>query len=177
MTMLRLGMHVDNWRHSDVSYEVPCQFASDHKLKFVEFGTIDGDYFVQALGYNPHICLHSDPLELRAYLDGLGLKVSQLDAAYPMSSPLGQSRGPVHEARREHVEDHLAILPEMPPLVPGANLDDDVYDDIGRAVRAIAQDYVRAYSSAQQAGGNLPVDLVFASHIPKARCLNSGKRE
>ncbi|MHC4215920.1 MAG: sugar phosphate isomerase/epimerase family protein, partial [Planctomycetota bacterium] len=47
----------------------------------------------QALGYNPHIPLHSDPLKLKAYLDSLGLKVSQLDAAYPMSSPEGQSRG------------------------------------------------------------------------------------
>jgi sugar phosphate isomerase/epimerase len=91
--MLKLGMHVDNWRHLDVSYEVPCQFAADHDMEYVEFGTIDGDYFIQALGYSPHIPLHSDPLELKAYLDGLGLKVSQLDAAYPMSSPLGQSRG------------------------------------------------------------------------------------
>ena len=91
--MLKLGMHVDNWRHFDVSYEVPCQFAADNDMEFVEFGTIDGDYFIQALGYNPHIPLHSDPLVLKAYLDDLGLKVSQLDAAYPMSSPQGQSRG------------------------------------------------------------------------------------
>ncbi len=91
--MLKLGMHVDNWRHFDVSYEVPCQFAADNGMEYVEFGTIDGDYFIQALGYNPHIPLHSDPLELKGYLDSLGLKVSQLDAAYPMSSPTGQSRG------------------------------------------------------------------------------------
>jgi sugar phosphate isomerase/epimerase len=91
--MLKIGMHVDNWRHYDVTYEVPCQFAKDHGLKHVEFGTVDGDYFVQALGYNPHIPLHSDPLKLKAYLAGLGLKVSQLDAAYPMSCPEGQFRG------------------------------------------------------------------------------------
>ena len=91
--MLKLGMHVDNWRHFDVSHEVPCQFAADNDMEYVEFGTIDGDYFIQALGYNPHIPLHSDPLELKAYLDGLGLKTSQLDAAYPMSSPQGQYRG------------------------------------------------------------------------------------
>ena len=91
--MLKLGMHVDNWRHCDVSYEVPCQFAKDHGLEYVEFGTIDGDYFIQALGYNPHIPLHSDPLKLKGYLDALGLKTSQLDAAYPMSCPEGQHRG------------------------------------------------------------------------------------
>jgi sugar phosphate isomerase/epimerase len=86
-------MHVDNWRHLDVSYEVPCKFAKDHGLEYVEFGTVDGDYFVQALGYNPHIPLHSDPLKLKSYLDSMGLKVSQLDAAYPMSCPEGQFRG------------------------------------------------------------------------------------
>jgi sugar phosphate isomerase/epimerase len=62
-------------------------------MEYIEFGTIDGDYFVQALGYNPHITLHSDPLKLKSYLDSLGLKVSQLDAAYPMSCPEGQYRG------------------------------------------------------------------------------------
>jgi len=45
------------------------------------------------LGYNPHIPLHSDPLKLKSYLDSMGLKVSQLDAAYPMSCPEGQFRG------------------------------------------------------------------------------------
>jgi sugar phosphate isomerase/epimerase len=91
--MLKLGMHVDNWRHFDVTYEVPCQFAKDHEMEYIEFGTIDGDYFVQALGYNPHIPLHSDPLKLKSYLDSMGLKTSQLDAAYPMSCPEGQYRG------------------------------------------------------------------------------------
>ena len=91
--MLKLGMHVDNWRHNDVTYEVPCEFAHKQKLDYVEFGTVDGDYFVQALGYNPHIPLHSDPLKLKSYLDSLKLKVSQLDAAYPISTPEGQFRG------------------------------------------------------------------------------------
>ena len=91
--MIKLGMHVDNWRHCDVSYEVPCEFARDNGMEYVEFGTIDGDYFIQALGYNPHIPLHSDPLKLKEYLDSMGLKVSQLDAAYPMSCPEGQYRG------------------------------------------------------------------------------------
>lgn len=91
--MLKLGMHVDNWRHQDATYEVPCQFAKDHGMEYIEFGTVDGDYFVQALGYNPHIPLHSDPLKLKRYLDSMGLKVSQLDAAYPISFPEGQYRG------------------------------------------------------------------------------------
>jgi len=91
--MLKLGMHVDNWRHLDATYEVPCEFAKKHGMEYIEFGTIAGEYFVQALGYNPHIPLDSDPLKLKRYLDAMGLKMSQLDAAYPMSFPEGQYRG------------------------------------------------------------------------------------
>lgn len=91
--MIELGMHVDNWRHQDTTYEVPCEFARKHGMKYIEFGTIDGEYFVHALGYNPHISLDSDPLALKDYLDSMGLKVSQLDAAYPISTPEGQYRG------------------------------------------------------------------------------------
>jgi len=91
--MLKLGMHVDNWRHLDATYEVPCEFAKKHGMEYIEFGTIDGEYFVQALGYNPHIPLDSDPLKLKRYLDSMDLKMSQLDAAYPISFPEGQYRG------------------------------------------------------------------------------------
>ena len=91
--MIELGMHVDNWRHQDVTYEVPCKFAKDNGMKYIEFGTIDGEYFIHALGYSPHISLDSDPLVLKEYLDSMGLKMSQIDAAFPMSSPEGQYKG------------------------------------------------------------------------------------
>jgi sugar phosphate isomerase/epimerase len=86
-------MHVDNWRHQDQTYKVPCEFAKKNGMKYVELGTVNGDYFVHSLGYNPHIALHSDPLRLKAYFDAMGLKVSQIDAAYPISGPDGQYRG------------------------------------------------------------------------------------
>jgi len=91
--MIKLGMHVDNWRHFDTTYEVPCEFAHKHGMEYVEFGSIYGDYFVHSLGYNPHIALCMDPLRLKMYLDSLNLKVSQIDASYPMSGPDGQYRG------------------------------------------------------------------------------------
>jgi inosose dehydratase len=91
--MLELGMHVDNWRHQDAPYTVPCEFAKKNGMKYIEFGSVCGDYFVQALGYNPHVPLHTDPLRLKKYLDGMGLKMSQLDAAYPVSLPEGLYRG------------------------------------------------------------------------------------
>ena len=43
--------------------------------------------------------------------------------------------------------------PDWSVRVSFANLEDAVYDDIGHAVRAIAQDYVQAWRAAQSAGG------------------------
>ncbi|NLE62160.1 MAG: sugar phosphate isomerase/epimerase [Planctomycetes bacterium] len=91
--MIELGMHVDNWRHQDAPYTVPCEFAKKNGMKYIEFGSVWGDYFIQALGYNPHIPLHTDPLRLKKYVDSMGLKVSQIDAAYPVSMPEGLYRG------------------------------------------------------------------------------------
>ena len=79
--MIKLGMHVDNCRHQDATYHVPCQFARDPQMEYIEFGSIHGDYFVHGLGYNPHISLHTDPLRLRDYVKSMGLQVSQIDAA------------------------------------------------------------------------------------------------
>jgi len=42
--------------------------------------------------------------------------------------------------------------PDWSVRVSFANLEDQVYDDIGHAVRTIAQDYVRACRAAQAAG-------------------------
>ena len=42
--------------------------------------------------------------------------------------------------------------PDWSVRVSFANLEDDVYDDIGRAIRAIAHDYVHAYRAAHQSG-------------------------
>jgi aspartate 4-decarboxylase len=56
-------------------------------------------------------------------------------------------------------EDHGIVLlngggfeaPDWSVRVSFANLDDDVYDDIGRAVRAVARGYVMAFQAAQAA--------------------------
>ncbi len=85
--MLRLGMHSDNWRHLDRPFEDAVQAAVRLGLDCIEFGVFDGQYFIQALGYNPHLPLSTDPVKLRRYLESEGLQVSQIDAAFPLSSP------------------------------------------------------------------------------------------
>jgi len=136
--MLKLGMHVDNWRHFDVPYQVPCEFAKEHGIEYVEFGTIDGDYFIEALGFNPHITLHSDPLKLKRYVDSLGLKVSQLDAAYPMSCPEGQFRGIGYTLRT--IQFAKAIGCPYVDTTDGARKPDGYTDD---EVMALMKQYYR----------------------------------
>ena len=59
-------------------------------------------------------------------------------------------------------EDHGIVLlngggfdaPDWSVRVSFANLDDEVYDDIGRAVRAVARGYVMAYRAARAAAVN-----------------------
>jgi aspartate 4-decarboxylase len=59
-------------------------------------------------------------------------------------------------------EDHGIVLlngggfaaPDWSVRVSFANLDDDVYDDIGRAVRAVARSYVMAYQASQTAAAS-----------------------
>lgn len=111
-------------------------------------------------------------------LDGLGLEATPgplfdnyyglIDLEFWLRKYLGEE---VARFIKQHVHpldivfrlarDHGIVLlngggfhaPDWSVRVSFANLDDEVYDDIGRAVRAIAHEYVHAYQAAQQAGG------------------------
>ncbi len=91
--MLKLGMHTDNWRTLSGSFEQAVAAAKVLELDYLEFGVIDGQDFIQGLGYAPTISLDSNPIRLRRYLDEQGLQVSQIDAAYPICGPQGSTYG------------------------------------------------------------------------------------
>jgi len=91
--MIELGMHTDNWRTLSGNFEMAVQSALHHGLSRIEFGVIHGQYFIHGLGYDPAVSLQSNPRALRRYLDEKGLRVSQIDAAYPMMGPDGSSYG------------------------------------------------------------------------------------
>lgn len=115
---------------------------------------------------------------VRTLLDGLGLEAKPgplfdnyyglIDQEFWLRQHLGEAvarfvkqsihpLGIVFRLARDH---GIVLLngggfqaPDRSVRVSFANLDDAVYDDIGRAVRAIARDYVQAYRAARQAGG------------------------
>lgn len=91
--MIHLGMHTDNWRTLSGNYRAAVESAVKNGLSYIEFGVIHGHYFVQGLGYDPAISLWSNPRALKRYLDDHGLKVSQIDAAFPLMGPEGGAFG------------------------------------------------------------------------------------
>lgn len=91
--MIHLGMHTDNWRTLSGSMAAAIESARLHQLEYIEFGVVDGQEFVQGLGYSPTVSLESNPIRLKRQLDAAGLKVSQIDAAFPIMGPLGATFG------------------------------------------------------------------------------------
>ena len=110
--MLKLSMHTDNWRCLSGSFKQACQAAKRFKLDYIEFGVVDGQDFIEGLGYSPAVSLESNPLKLRRYLDSMGLQPSQIDAAYPIAGPLGSTFA-VRYAQRAIQFAHLIGCPRV----------------------------------------------------------------
>lgn len=91
--MIELGMHTDNWRTLSGNFQMGVEAAVRFGLTHIEFGLIHGQYFVHGLGYDPSVSLQSNPRRLRKYLDQQGIKVSQVDSAFPMMGPEGSTFG------------------------------------------------------------------------------------
>jgi sugar phosphate isomerase/epimerase len=90
---IQLGMHTDNWRPLSGSFDHALASAAEHRLSHIEFGLVDGQNFIQGLGYDPALPIDLDELALRRQLDGRGIRVSQIDAGYPLTGPNGAVYG------------------------------------------------------------------------------------
>ena len=110
--MIRLSMHTDNWRCLSGSFRQACEAARRFGLDLIEFGVVDGQDFIEGLGYSPAVSLESNPIKLRKYLDSMGLQPSQIDAAYPITGPAGSTYG-VRYAQRAIGFAHLIGCPRV----------------------------------------------------------------
>lgn len=91
--MIELGIHTDNWRPLSVGFEGAIEKIAATGLRHIEFAAIHGQNFITALGYDPGVSLQSNPRALRRMLESKGLRVSQIDGAFPMMGPTGSSFG------------------------------------------------------------------------------------
>jgi len=88
-----LGMHTDNWRVLSGSFEQAVESAVENKLNHIEFGLMDGQNFIQGLGYDPSLPMDVDEMLLKRTLDERGIRVSQIDCGYPLTGPKGAVYG------------------------------------------------------------------------------------
>jgi sugar phosphate isomerase/epimerase len=91
--MIELGMHTDNWRPLSGNFHAAADAAVKFGIKHLEFAAIHGQYFIQAMGYEPGISLQSNPRVLRRYCEQRGLVISQIDGSYPLMGPDGSTFG------------------------------------------------------------------------------------
>jgi sugar phosphate isomerase/epimerase len=91
--MLSIGFHTDAFNSAYWNFEQCLAWAQRQGLHYIECGAIDGVSWIHGLGYQPHVALWQDPLQLRRKMDGLGIAFSQIDAAFPLSIPEGATLG------------------------------------------------------------------------------------
>jgi inosose dehydratase len=90
---MKIGFHTDAFNSAYWNFDKCVEWAHEHDLHWIECGLIDGVSWIHGLGYQPHLALHEDPLLLRRRMERLGVRFSQLDAAYPLSGKDGPLYG------------------------------------------------------------------------------------
>ena len=90
---MQLGFHTDAFNGAYWGFDQCLAWAQKQNLRFIECGAIDGVSWIHGLGYQPHIALWEDPILVRKKMDGYGLTLSQLDAAFPLSLREGATLG------------------------------------------------------------------------------------
>jgi sugar phosphate isomerase/epimerase len=141
--MIHLGLHTDNWRPLSLSFEAACDKIVAAGLKHVEFAVTHGQYFIQALGYDPSVSLQSSPRALRRYLEKKGLEPSQIDGAYPMMGPNGSAFGV------QYVQQSIRFAAELG--CPMVDTVDGAFETPG-----MTRDQLRkVYESAKEEGSKL----------------------
>jgi sugar phosphate isomerase/epimerase len=105
--MIKIGFHTDAFNSSYWSFEQALQWAQNNDVHFIECGMIDGISWIHGLGYQPHVAMWEDPMELREKAAKYGVEFSQIDAAFPLSLPQGATLG-VEYALRTIRWAHLA---------------------------------------------------------------------
>ena len=90
---MQIGFHTDAFNSAYWSFDQCLEWAHRNGIEFIECGAIDGVSWIHGLGYQPHIALWEDPVLLRRRMDALGIRFSQIDAAFPLSRPEGATLG------------------------------------------------------------------------------------
>jgi inosose dehydratase len=109
---MQIGFHTDAFNSAYWNFDQCLNWAHEHGIGYIECGSIDGVSWIHGLGYQPHIALWEDPLAVRLKMERLGVRFSQLDAAFPLSRREGATLG-VEYVLRTIRWAHIAGCPRV----------------------------------------------------------------
>ncbi len=83
---MKIGIHTDNYRLESRSIEYTLDSIAKMGAEYTELNMMQGIDLFQGQGFIPNITMLDDPLEILEMVEKRGLKVSCLDAHYPLWS-------------------------------------------------------------------------------------------
>lgn len=135
-----IGFHTDAFNSAYWSFDQCLEWAHRCGVRYIECGAIDGVSWIHGLGYQPHVALWEDPLDLRRRMERLGISFSQIDAAFPLSRPEGASLGVeyiLHTMRWAHIVGCPRIDTTDDRFRPASMTDREALDHMRRIYRQV----------------------------------------
>jgi len=86
---MQISFHTDSFSSVYWTFEKCLEWAQKNDVHFVESGLVDGIWWLNGLGYAPHLTTIEDPVMLRKMMDKYDVHLSQIDAAFPLSGKEG----------------------------------------------------------------------------------------
>ncbi|MCU0974202.1 MAG: sugar phosphate isomerase/epimerase [Burkholderiales bacterium] len=151
---LALGMHTGAFNTAYFSFPRTVEWARTHGLRNIECGFVDGVTWNHGLGYFPHVASWEDPRAIRELLDGHGVTLSQLDAAFPLSGREGPSVG-VPYVRNALRWAALAGCP-LVDTTDGLSRPEGISDE--EALREMRTSYARIMETAERYGITVTIE-------------------
>lgn len=93
MSSMKIGFHTDAFNSVNWNFEKSLDWAAQHGFDQIECHLIDGIWAPHGLGYSPHLASFEDPVLWRRKMESKGIKFSQIDALFPLSTPEGTTLG------------------------------------------------------------------------------------
>lgn len=90
---MQIGFHTDAFSSAFFNFEKSLAWAKANDVHFIECGFVDGVSWLHGLGYFPHLSVIDDPLQVCRLLEKYDCRISQIDAAFPLSEKTGPTFG------------------------------------------------------------------------------------
>ena len=90
---MQIGFHTDAFASTFFNFEECLDWAQKNDVHFIECGFVNGVSWLHGLGYFPHLSVIDDPYHIRRLQEKYDCRLSQIDAAFPLSEQTGVTFG------------------------------------------------------------------------------------